>query len=152
MPDVAHLFVKLRRANKAAKVESSSGDEPLTHEMVGRGLNPKQGSLRVTDTYIVAGGVNAKCLLRATRNSLMEVAEFVHAESEEAGLYDEQWSITISPKHISRGNEKGFKVTIHYSACPKASSMRRDPHVPVALDRAKGVPGLMTILQYDQDR
>ncbi|KAF9006854.1 hypothetical protein BDZ89DRAFT_929664, partial [Hymenopellis radicata] len=109
---------------KAAKVESSSGDEPLTHEMVGRGLNPKQGSLRVTDTYIVAGGVNAKCLLRATRNSLMEVAEFVHAESEEAGLYDEQY--------------------IHYSACPKASSMRRDPHVPVALDRAKGVPGLMT--------
>ncbi len=94
MPDVANLFVKLRRANKTAKahhIESSSGDEPLTHDMVGRGLNPKQGSLRVTDTYVVAGGVNAKCLLRATRNSLLEVAEFVHAESEEAGLYDEQY-------------------------------------------------------------
>jgi len=86
------------------------------------------------------GGVDMKRLIRAARTALYHTAENVGANV----LIDEHWSATIcGPKHRNDGT---FRVNIRYSAAA-ARSERRDARRPVALDQAKGVPGLMTIIE-----
>ncbi|KAL0960128.1 hypothetical protein HGRIS_011767 [Hohenbuehelia grisea] len=156
IPDVANLFIKMRRAGNNARassaapkpnfVESISGDRPQSHnELSGQGVTSiRKLPMAMEDTYVCIGGVNAKMLLRATRTSLMEQAEQAGANV----LVDEQWKCTIRGPKNGRTNG-AFKVTIQYSASA-ARSVVSDPHKPVALENAKGIPGLMTILRRNE--
>ncbi|KAJ7108558.1 hypothetical protein C8R44DRAFT_636374 [Mycena epipterygia] len=142
--NVANIFIKMRRASDQVKpwhIESSSGEDPQSHPGVLEAVtSPKREILRHTDVFICDGAVNVAQLLRATRNTLMEDAEVMGANV----LVDEQWNCTIcGPKHRPNGT---FKVHISYSASATRSD-RADPHRPVALDKVKGVPGLMTVIK-----
>ncbi|KAG9221551.1 hypothetical protein CCMSSC00406_0007190 [Pleurotus cornucopiae] len=148
-PGVASMFVKMRRASSQAKVnaqgkpnhiESCSGLEPVT-DLSLSGENAtlsRKLPMTQTDVYTCIGGVNILVLLRATRSALMERAETLGANV----LVDESWKCTIC-KNRSNGT---YKVNIRYQARATRSSIP-DPHKPVALDNAKGVPGLMTIIK-----
>jgi hypothetical protein len=92
------------------------------------------------DQFICLGAVDLAKLLRACRATLYNNAENLGANV----LIEEQWSAKIStPKHRNDGT---FRVHIRYSASA-ARSEKCDSHRPVALDQAKGIPGLMTILE-----
>ncbi|KAJ7892927.1 hypothetical protein B0H14DRAFT_2335101 [Mycena olivaceomarginata] len=134
----------MRRASERAKpwhIESSSGEEPQSHlDVLEAVTSTAREPLHHTDTFICDGAVNVVQLLRATRNSLMELAEFIGANA----LVEEKWNCTIcGPKHRPNGT---FKVQISYTASATRSD-RADPHKPVALDKVKGVPGLMTVVK-----
>ncbi|KAJ7158238.1 hypothetical protein C8R43DRAFT_882506 [Mycena crocata] len=136
----------MRRAREQAKpwhIQSSSGEDPQSHPGLLEAItSPKREKLQHNDTFICAGAVNVAQLLRATRNTLIEVAEFVGANA----LVEERWDCTIFvPKH-RRPNET-FKVQVSYCASAATVVDRVDPHKPVALDKVKGVPGLMTVVK-----
>ncbi|CDO70370.1 hypothetical protein BN946_scf184999.g10 [Trametes cinnabarina] len=162
--NVANLFVKMRRHRAKAKahhIESSSGDEPQTHPSLEGAASVERIPLEKNETFVCRDGVDATKLLRAVRGALYEKAQTFGANV----LVDERyvafsparpsshpnahsrdlrrWTCTIcGPRHRSDGT---FRVYIHYSA-NAARSDRRDPQRPVALEKARGVPGLMTIL------
>ncbi|KAI0716534.1 hypothetical protein C8Q76DRAFT_767611 [Earliella scabrosa] len=141
---VANIFVKMRRHRGKAKehhVESSSGAEPLTHpSLTGKDVvSARKVPLEEHETFVCRDGVDAAKLLRAVRGMLYQKALDVGANV----LVDEQWTCTIcGPRHRSDGT---FRVYITYRA-NAARSDRRDPQRPVAIENAKDVPGLMTIL------
>ncbi|KAF9010023.1 hypothetical protein BDQ17DRAFT_1235029 [Cyathus striatus] len=144
---VANIFIKMRRlekrANKPNHIVSSSG-EPLSHPDLKEGACERKVPMEVVDNFFCVGGVNVATLLRATRNTLLEQADLMGANA----LVDEQWTTTVcTPKNRSSGT---YKVQIHYTASATRST-ERDPHRPVAVDQAKGVPGLMTILRRNDD-
>ncbi|KAF5330040.1 hypothetical protein D9611_010476 [Ephemerocybe angulata] len=128
--------------SKSNHLCSSSGDEPISHPGMKESMlfGVQAIPVEYTDRFDCVGGVNAVTLLRATRNTLLEtVEEFLGANA----LVDELWDCTIcGPKH------GGYKVEISYSASATRCS-RPDPHRPVALDRVKGIPGLMTIVKRE---
>ncbi|KAI0366853.1 hypothetical protein BV20DRAFT_971381 [Pilatotrama ljubarskyi] len=140
--NVANLFVKMRRHRSKAKahhIESSSGDEPQTHPALQGAVSAEKIPLELHETFVCRDGVDTAKLLRAVRGALYQKALTYGANV----LVDEQWTCTIcGPRHRSDGS---FKVYVHYSASA-ARSDRRDPQRPVSLDKARGVPGLMTIL------
>ncbi|RDX44419.1 hypothetical protein K466DRAFT_556178 [Polyporus arcularius HHB13444] len=142
--NVANLLVKMRRHRKKAKehhIESSSADGPLTHpSLTGENVvSARKVPLEEHQTFICRDGVDTAKLVRAVRGSLYQKALDVGANV----LVDEQWTCTIcGPRHRSDGT---FRVHIHYSA-QAARSNKPDPQHPVALQNAKGVPGLMTIV------
>ncbi|KAI0356065.1 hypothetical protein OH77DRAFT_1424375 [Trametes cingulata] len=142
--NVANLFVKMRRHRSKAKshhIESSSGDAPQTHPALQAegAVSAERIHLEQSETFVCRDGVDTAKLLRAVRGALYQKALTYGANV----LVDEQWTCTIcGPRHRSDGS---FKVYVHYSASA-ARSDRRDPQRPVALDKARGVPGLMTIL------
>ncbi|KAF8186966.1 hypothetical protein K438DRAFT_1907573 [Mycena galopus ATCC 62051] len=136
----------MRRASDQVKprhIESSSGEDPQSHPDVLEAVTSTtaRAPLRHIDTFICTGAVNVAQLLRFTRNSLMEVAQFIGANA----LVDEKWDCTILRPKPGRTNGT-FKVQISYTAFATLSD-RADPNRPVALDKAKGVPGLMTVLK-----
>lgn len=93
------------------------------------------------DEFIVdpAGGVHAPRLVALTRRELLTKAGMVGANA----LVDEQWTVTIcKPKR--RGTKT--RVNVHYTAVA-ARCKGADPQVPVAIQEAQGVPGLMTVLE-----
>ncbi|KAF7360294.1 hypothetical protein MVEN_00758800 [Mycena venus] len=146
--NVANIFIRMRRASDQAKpwhIESSSGEEPQSHPGVLEAVtSPAREPLRHTDIFICDGAVNVVQLLRATRNALMDAAGDIGANA----LVDEKWNCTIcGPKHRPNGT---FKVEISYTASATRSD-RADPRRPVALDKVKGVPGLMTIVKRIAD-
>lgn len=75
----------MRRASERAKpwhIESSSGEEPQSHlDVLEAVTSTAREPLHHTDTFICDGAVNVVQLLRATRNSLMELAEFIGANA-----------------------------------------------------------------------
>ncbi|KAF7315474.1 hypothetical protein MIND_00062400 [Mycena indigotica] len=142
--EVANIFVRMRRASDKAKnnkswhIQSSSGPAQ-SHPGVLEGASELREIVTHRDVYICNDGVNVGQLLRATRNALMEDAEFIGANA----LVDEQWDCTIcGPRHRRSGS---FKVEISYSAAATRSE-RADPHKPIAIDKAKGVPASQSIL------
>ncbi|KAF7360390.1 hypothetical protein MVEN_00768800 [Mycena venus] len=142
--DVANIFIKMRRTRDRVKpwlIESSSGEEPQSHPGLLEAVTSLvREPLRHTDIFICGEAVNVAQLLRTTRNALMEAAGDMGANA----LLDEKWNCTIyRSKH--RRNET-FKVQISYTASATRSD-RADPRRPVALDKVKGVPGLMTVLK-----
>ncbi|KAJ7072119.1 hypothetical protein C8F01DRAFT_1243197 [Mycena amicta] len=134
----------MRRASDPVKtkswhIESSSG-EPQSHPGILEGASELREPITHRDVFICTDAVNVVQLLRATRNTLLEDAEFMGANA----LLDEHWDCTIcGPKHRRNGS---FKVEISYSASATRSE-RSDPHRPIALDKVKGVPGLMTVIK-----
>ncbi|EJC98228.1 uncharacterized protein FOMMEDRAFT_97148 [Fomitiporia mediterranea MF3/22] len=149
-PHVAKIFVKLRRVQKKVKahhIDSSSGDEPQTHSSLLNahgGLVPevmrKLARLEIQEEFVCLDGVDVEKLLRASRLALLEHASPLLANV----LVDEQWTSSIcGPKHRSDGS---FRVHIRYAATAATrDSSRRDSRQPIALEKASGVPGLMTI-------
>ncbi|KAL7277300.1 hypothetical protein ACG7TL_009156 [Trametes sanguinea] len=155
--NVANLFVKMRRHRARAKahhIESASGDAPQTHPGLDASgaASPERIPLERNETFVCRDGVDATKLLRAVRGALYEKAQTFGANvlvDERVSPYavltsrDSRWTCTIcGPRHRSDGT---FRVYIHYSA-NAARSDRRDPQRPVALENARGVPGLMTIV------
>ncbi|KAG6918382.1 hypothetical protein DXG01_014783 [Tephrocybe rancida] len=141
---VVNIFMKMRQIQsptrtKANHIESSSG-EPQTHPTITLNAYEKTGPLELKETYVCSDAVDMIFLLRTTRNALLQ-----HACSNGLNsLVDEQWKYTICcPK---KGSSNNFRIQISYIACC-AQSVLPDPHKPVALDKVKSVPGLMTIRQ-----
>ncbi|KAL1715943.1 hypothetical protein EV715DRAFT_255542 [Schizophyllum commune] len=148
---VANLFLKMRHHKEQAtvakpnQVTSSSGDAPISHAGIAENLTTsKRLPLQQHDEYVCMGGVNAAVLLRATRTQLMQTAELLGANA----LVDEHWEVTITcPKNKRTGS---YRVVVTYTANATRSSAR-DPRKPVALEQAKGVDGLMTIVRRNED-
>ncbi|EDR08177.1 uncharacterized protein LACBIDRAFT_294324 [Laccaria bicolor S238N-H82] len=156
---VANMFAKMRRLEERAAANNSqqlpplspsakvkphhlisSSGEPCTHPGLLEGASEERVDVEFIDHYECAGGVNVGILLRATRSSLVERVEDLGANA----LVEEQWECTIC------GPKNGiFRVQVRYIACA-ANSTRPDPHKPVGIDQAKGVPGLMTILKRNE--
>ncbi|KAM5534018.1 hypothetical protein V8D89_012341 [Ganoderma adspersum] len=121
--------------------ESASGPEPLTHPALRDedAVSPRKVPLGEDTTFVCCDGVDVAKLLRAVRGSLHQKALEIGANV----LVDEQWSCTIcGPRHRSDGT---FRVYVHYAA-RGARSERGNPQRPVALENARDVPGLMTIV------
>lgn len=147
---------KVFKQSKAGHISCTSG-EPKTHpslqgsalqdivvapmgsseDVQNNNVNGPQ-TVETWDLYECSGGVNLGLLLRQTRKALMEYVDGLGANA----LTDEQWQSTIC------GPKSGgvYRIQIRYSAVPKRSR-KPDPGRPVALDQAKGVPGLMSILK-----
>ncbi|EIN08359.1 hypothetical protein PUNSTDRAFT_68484 [Punctularia strigosozonata HHB-11173 SS5] len=133
------------QARKSHHIVSSSGDAPQTHpSLAGEGVtSAKKVGLRYRDVFVCANAVDPAKLLRATRDRLLEMAESIGANA----LVDERWEMTVcGPKHRNDGS---FRVYVEYSA-KAARAAIPDPRKPVALQNAKGVPGLMTITHRDE--
>jgi len=141
--DVASIFVKMRRLKEKAqsrRIESSSGD-PQTHPAlsVDGAVSERKVPLVQEDVFVCRDAVDVVKLLRAVRATLYENARTLGANV----LVDEKWTCSISlPRHR---NDRTYKVHICYSASA-ARSDRGDPQRPVAMERARGIPGLMTII------
>lgn len=151
LPDVANLIVKLRRSSSKAKLsaaaqgqagvplECTSGNAPQTHPcLLGEGVTlPRRVPLIEQRRLLCQGGVDTKRLLRTLRATLLEEAQMIGATV----LVDEQWTCYIHP-----ANRHGvYKVDIRYTACA-ARSNTADPQQPIALEQARGMPGLMTVV------
>jgi len=124
---------------KLHHIDSSSG-EPQTHpSLSGEGVTcPEKVDLELKRVFMCESAVDVAKLLRLSRAELFERARLWNANV----LVNEQWHSTIcGPKHRKDGS---FKVQIRYSASASRSSMP-DPQKPVAIDKVKSVPGLMTI-------
>ncbi|KAJ7906289.1 hypothetical protein B0H13DRAFT_2274095 [Mycena leptocephala] len=150
--NVANIFIKMRRASDQVKpwrIESSSGEDPQSHPGVEEAVtSTAREPLWRTDVFICDGAVNGAQLLRVVRNTLMELAELIGANA----LVDERWNCTIlGPKHRPNGTFKVQQTLKGYSQISYTASATRsdraDPHRPVALDKVKGVPGLMTVIK-----
>jgi len=144
LPDVVNLIVKMRRSSNKAKakefpIESSSGESKTHLVLCGEGVVsvrkvPLQEQRR---RFFCRGGVDVKRLLRTMRATLLEEAQMIGATV----LVDEQWTCYIhAPKR-----DGIYKVDMCYIASA-ARSETADPQQPVALENARGVPGLMTVV------
>jgi hypothetical protein len=86
---VANIFIKMRRARLQQKeyhIESSSGASQSHSSVAPEPESSKLGPFKNTDIFVCIGGVNATTLLRATRNTVVEEAEYWGANA----LVDEQ--------------------------------------------------------------
>ncbi|KAG7094745.1 hypothetical protein E1B28_005562 [Marasmius oreades] len=132
-----------KHSPKNQRIESTSGEEPISHPGLSESLaSPQKASIIHRDTFMCSGGVNLARLLGMTRQTILERAEEAGANC----LVEEKWKCVITGPRRPRG---AYKVHIHYSAFA-AKSKESDPHKPVALDNAQGVPGLMTILERQE--
>jgi len=101
-------------------------------------------SLSRRDEFTCESGVDVSKLLRACRSTLLEKARTYGANV----LVDEEWEISISPPKNPKDGH--YKVQINYTANATRSTTSSDPGTPVALDQAKSIPGLMTIVKRTQ--
>ncbi|KAF7983213.1 hypothetical protein HWV62_23490 [Athelia sp. TMB] len=148
LSDVASLFVKMRHLkerSRAHHIVSTSGDRPQTHAALqGAGTTAEQIDMELNDVYNCSGAVDTPKLLRASRAKLMQQAKYLNGNV----LLDEHgvsWHCTIRGPKNQREREGKYRVHIRYAASASRSS-RPDPQRPVALDQARCVPGLMTVL------
>ncbi|KIJ61811.1 hypothetical protein HYDPIDRAFT_115265 [Hydnomerulius pinastri MD-312] len=147
VPSVVNIFVKLRRVKEKSKADSlefTSGD-PITHpSLSGEDATCKRRVPLVHgDMFLCTGAVDVPKLLRGSRASLLEKAEFLGATV----LVEESWECNIRiPKNRKDGT---YRVQVRYYASASRSS-RPDPQKPVALDKVRNVPGLMTIVGRDE--
>ncbi|CAG7851123.1 SubName: Full=Uncharacterized protein {ECO:0000313/EMBL:CCA74321.1} [Serendipita indica DSM 11827] len=95
------------------------------------------GSFSIERVFVCQGGVNTVRLLQLTRKSLLEEGQMVGANA----LVNEMWSCEV----FQRSREV-YEVRIRYGASI-AKAYRNPPSEPVAVKEAKGIPGLMTILE-----
>ncbi|EKM77327.1 hypothetical protein AGABI1DRAFT_93413 [Agaricus bisporus var. burnettii JB137-S8] len=150
MAAIADMFIKLRHLQRRSKASNSiacsSGAKPLTHPhtRVNAQTQPKAFCMHA-DTYVCAGsgGVDAVPLLRATRTVLVQEASRIGAT-----LAQERWSYVISqPKHRPNGQ---YKVHVQYSAALVDADCR-EVLQPVAMDKIRRIPGLMTVISRNGD-
>jgi len=129
-----------RESQKSFPMKNVSG-EPQTHpSLAAPGVtSARKVPLIQEERFMCRGGVDAKRLLRTIRASLLEEAHSIGATV----LVEEQWHCII---HSPRRSDGVYKVDIRYMASAARSDIMADPQQPVALDKAKGVPGLMTVV------
>ncbi|PPQ67212.1 hypothetical protein CVT26_007285 [Gymnopilus dilepis] len=145
MAGVANLLIRLRRLEETTigkqKHNTLSSGEPQTQPGLEEGSKGvEKVAVEYHDHFTCVGGVNVATLLRVARAALLQRVEALGANA----LVDEHWECTISgPKPIHNG---AYKVHVRYQASATKSKVP-DPRRPVALDKAKGVPGLMTIVK-----
>ncbi|OCH86848.1 hypothetical protein OBBRIDRAFT_737225 [Obba rivulosa] len=132
----------MRRTSPKQKqhIQSSSG-EPYTHLSLDApgAVSERRVPLVQKDDFVCRDAVDVVRLLRLVRASLYEKAEALGANV----LIDEQWTCTIHGPRDRSGAT--YRVHIEYSASA-ARSDKPDPQRPPLLEKAQGVPGLMTIL------
>ncbi|KAH9478427.1 hypothetical protein JR316_0008882 [Psilocybe cubensis] len=148
MAGVANLFIRIKRLEESAlgrHITVISSGEPKTQpSMTDACIGHDKLPVEYVDHFVCVGGVNIALLLRATRSALVEHIEDFGAN----GLINEMWECTISgPKQMHNG---AYKIRVRYIADAVKSSVP-DPRRPVALDKAKGIPGLMTIIKRGDD-
>lgn len=87
LPDVANIFIKMRRVQSRARqvIESSSGEQPKSHPGLELTCERKV-PLGEEGRFVCKDGVDVTKLLRAVRSSLYEKAEAIGANV----LVDEQ--------------------------------------------------------------
>lgn len=145
LPAVVSVLVKLRRTidkSKGESLECSSG-EPQTHPCLEGATDLVELPLAHSDVFTCKGAVDLPKLLRASRASLFDKAIYSGANV----LHKESWHCDIRFPKDTRHHP--FRVRIRYTAKASRSSVR-DSQQPVALDRVRNVPGLMTILQREE--
>lgn len=128
---------------KPHHIVSSSGNAPITQPGIRESMLLEAPRIPVTytDRFDVVGAVNTATLLRATKMKMLEAIENLGLGLN--ALADEKWECTIcGPK-----SKVNYKVQIDYSATAVRCT-RQDGFRPVALERAKSVPGLMTIRSH----
>ncbi|KZP08208.1 hypothetical protein FIBSPDRAFT_761804 [Athelia psychrophila] len=131
----------MKERTKSHHIVSSSGDSPQTHaSLQGDGVTSgEQVDMELNDVYSCQGAVDVSRLLRVSRAKLMQQAKYLNGNV----LLDEHWQCTIrGPKNRRDGT---FRVHIRYAASASRSYLP-DPQRPIALDKARSVPGLMTVL------
>jgi len=148
-PGIANLFVGLKRAQsrasinaaKAGIVHSDSGEAPITHAALETdgGVSPRQVPIEQEDVFVCAGGVDTVKLVRLVRETVLQSAVAIGANV----LVNERWSCDI---HEPKRGDGNYRAHIRYTASAARSS-KPDPRKPVALENAKSVPGLMTVVQ-----
>jgi hypothetical protein len=134
--------MRAAKEKQKSHITCSSGTDPITTPSLAAPnvVSVRKVSVVHQDQFICLGAVDLAKLLRACRATLFNNAENLGANV----LVEEQWSAKISTaKHR---NDGVFRVHIRYSASA-ARSEKCDSRRPVALDQAKGIPGLMTILE-----
>jgi len=140
LQNISSVFIRIRRVREDRQIVSTSGPEPITHPSLNNAVSTHKVSISREDQFVCAAAVDVPKLLRACRSTLLEQARTIGANV----LVEEQWCTSIIPPKNRTGGP--YKVQVQYSA-NAAQSDRRDPGRPVALDKSKGVPGLMTILK-----
>ncbi|KAH7921143.1 hypothetical protein BV22DRAFT_1038980 [Leucogyrophana mollusca] len=127
------------QSTKSDSIESSSGPA-RTHPTL-LDTKPVTYGPRVAhkDKFICKGGVDAVKLLDVSRRGLYSTAKEMGGNV----LLEEQWDCKICHPRFHKHDR--FKVTIHYSA-QVARSPRPDAQKPIEAAAAKGVKGLMTVL------
>ncbi|KAL4079555.1 hypothetical protein J3A83DRAFT_4210618 [Scleroderma citrinum] len=146
LSSMASVFIKLQRVKERSKLDSLDfcSGEPQTHpSLCGEGATARRVSLVHSDLFICKGAVDVLKLLRASRASLLEKAEYIGANV----LLEESWGCTIRMPKVAR--QGSYRVRIRYCALASRSS-RPDPQKPVALDRVHNIPGLMTIVEREE--
>ncbi|TFK41402.1 hypothetical protein BDQ12DRAFT_711145 [Crucibulum laeve] len=97
---------------------------------------------RVTrrETYLCKGAVNTARLLHLTRKEVYDIAKDHNANV----LLNEEWSCDIKNPWYRSKDE--YKAIIQYSA-NIARSHREDAQKPVAIENARGIEGVMIVLE-----
>lgn len=139
-----HLGIQIHHAHKShaletERVESSSGPA-RTHACLAD-LKPAIVGPRVEhkDEFTCKGGVDAGRLVNLARKGLYSTAKEMGGNV----LLEERWDCEIRHPRSQRRDQ--FKVTIHYSATV-ARSCWPDAQRPVEIEAAKGIKGLMTVI------
>lgn len=137
------LCRKLRDAtgadDESGNIKSSSGPA-RTHDTLACTKPVKVGPRVVhTEQFLCKGGVDACRLLDLSRRGLYSMAKEMGGNV----LLDEEWDCSIRHPRLYKNHE--FKVTIHYTATV-ARSFSPDGQRAVGIEAAKGIKGLMTIL------
>jgi hypothetical protein len=91
------------------------------------------------DEFTCKGGVDAGRLVNLARKGLYSTAKEMGGNV----LLEEKWDCEIRHPRYQRRDQ--FKVTIHYSATV-ARSYKPDAQKPVEIEAAKGIKGLMTVI------
>ncbi|KAI6159554.1 hypothetical protein EDD17DRAFT_894810 [Pisolithus thermaeus] len=121
-----------------SSIKSSSGPA-RTHAVLADSKPVKVGPRVIhTEHFICKGGVDSGRLLDLSRKKLYMTAKAMGGNV----LLDEQWDCRIRHPKLQKHE---FKVTIHYSATV-ARSFSPDGQRPVGIEAAKGIKGLMTVL------
>ncbi|KDQ63872.1 hypothetical protein JAAARDRAFT_394087 [Jaapia argillacea MUCL 33604] len=130
--------VKSLNKHQCSCIRSSSGPA-CTHSLLNETATSKVGRVAHRDQFVCSGAVDTAKLLHLSRRELYSIAQ------DRGGnvLMDEQWSCKISQPKFRRRDR--FTVSIEYSATVGRSSWP-DAQRPVQLKAAKGVGGLMTII------
>ncbi|KAF9243800.1 hypothetical protein BU15DRAFT_42702, partial [Melanogaster broomeanus] len=125
-------------------IKSCSGPA-RTHDVLAN-TKPIQVGPRVahTEQFHCKGGVDARRLLDLSRKGLYSIAREMGGNV----LLEEEWNCSIRHPRLQKRDE--FKVTIHYAATV-ARSAWPDAQRPIEMKAAKGIKGLMTVLDRHAD-
>ncbi|KAH0838589.1 hypothetical protein J3R83DRAFT_6910 [Lanmaoa asiatica] len=120
-------------------VKSCSGPA-CTHDTLAKTTPMKVGPrVAHTEQFLCKGGVDARRLVNISRKGLYSIAKTMGGNV----LLEEQWDCIIRHPRLQKRNE--FRVIVRYSATV-ARSTWPDAQRPVQIEAAKGIRGLMTVL------